>query len=221
MIVVVVRGVGRWPLRHGQDPVDLLADLGWTGTPVRAVLGEGEDVELQYDVTALPGQGRARPDDLSGPAPSGDGASGGRRHQRLAAYAVIVDEGRLLMARLSEQVGPAAGRWGLPGGGVDPGEEPVAGVVREVHEETGQHAIVEDLVQVQSMHWVDEGEDFHAVRLVYRAHCPSPTTAQVVEIDGSTGEAAWVHLGEVADLPLLGFLVEAWPVVPGGESYPL
>lgn len=216
MIVVVARDVGRWPLRHGQDPVDLLAENGWTGHPLRAVLGEKADVglhhvELHYAVTRLP---------APAPPPS-PGPSGGRPHQRLAAYAIVVDEGRLLMAQLSAQVGQAAGRWGLPGGGVDPGEEPLHGVVREVHEETGQHAVVEDLVQVQSMHWVDDDEDFHAVRLIYRAHCPSPTAAHVVEVDGSTGRAAWVRLGEVAGLPLVGLMDAAWPFVPDSESYPL
>ncbi len=220
MIVVVARDVGRWPLAHGQDPADLLAEQGWSGRPLRAVLGEGEDVELHYSVTALPAPASAGP-------PDARAGAGGRTHQRLAAYAIVLDEGRLLMAQLSEQVGQAAGRWGLPGGGVEPGEEPVRGVVREVHEETGQHAIVEDLVQVQSMHWVDEEapvderEDFHAVRLIYRAHCPSPTAAEVVEIDGSTGAAAWVETAEVADLPLVSLMVGAWPFVPGNESYPL
>ena len=39
MSVVIVAGGRRWPLRHGQDPVDLLAEQGLTGQPVRSVLG--------------------------------------------------------------------------------------------------------------------------------------------------------------------------------------
>lgn len=219
MIVVVARGVGRWPLRQGQDPADVLAEHGWVGEPVRAVLGRGGDVELSYSVTPLPAP--------EPPVAVQAGGRGARAHQRLAAYALVVDEGRLLMSQLSERVEGVAGQWSLPGGGVDPGEEPIHGVVREVHEEAGQHVLVDDLVQVQSTHWVTadapahQHEDFHAVRLIYRAHCPRPTPAHVVEIDGSTGDAAWVPLGEVARLPLVGMIGAAWPFVPGNQSYPL
>lgn len=203
----MARDAGRWPLQQGQDPTDVLAEHGWAGEPVRAVRGEGDDVELHYAVSALPAPA---PDVSVRPAPSG-----ARVHQRLAAYALVVDEGRLLMSQLSERVRGAAGLWSLPGGGVDPGEEPLRGVVREVHEETGQHVIVEDLVQVQSTHWVaeeapeGEHEDFHAVRLIYRATCPRPVAAEVVEIDGSTGAAAWVPLADVPSLPLAGMVGQA------------
>lgn len=214
MIVVAARDVGRWPLRQGQNPDDVLAEHGWCGTPVRAVLGDDGEVELHYAVTPLR--------EPAPPVAVTDSPKGVRAHQRLGAYAIVVDENRLLMAQLSEQVGRAAGLWGLPGGGVEPGEEPLRGVVREVHEEAGQHVVVDELVQVQSMHWVDEGatsgerEDFHAVRLIYRAHCPRPTAAHVVEIDGSTGDAAWVPLADVAGLPLVRMVGSAWPFVVGG-----
>lgn len=223
MIVVVALDEGRWPLLQGQDPDDLLAEQGWVGQPVRAVRGEDDAVELHYRVTALP---TPAPGALPVPEPTVlPIASRARTHQRLGAYALVVDEDRLLMSQLSDRVTTAAGLWSLPGGGVDPGEEPVDGVVREVYEEAGQHVIVDDLVQVQSMHWVGEvgaggePEDFHAVRLIYRADCPRPTPAHVVEIDGSTGDAAWVPLADVATLPLVGMVGEAWPFVPGSKSY--
>lgn len=215
MIVVVAQGEGWWPLLHGQDPDDLLAEQGWVGEPVRAVRGDDDAVELHYRVTAA--SERAP---VVAPSPSR-----ARMHQRLGAYALVVDEERLLMSQLSDRVTSAAGLWSLPGGGVDPGEEPVHGVVREVHEEAGQHVLVDDLVQVQSQHWVgepassEEREDFHAVRLIYRARCPRPTPAHVVEVDGSTGDAAWVPLGQVADLPRVGMIAAAWPFVPGSQSY--
>ncbi len=215
MIVVVAQGEGRWPLLQGQDPDDLLAEQGWAGQPVHAARGEGDALELYYRVTALPARAPAV-------VPR---ASWARMHQRLGAYALVVDEERLLMSQLSDRVTSAAGLWSLPGGGVDPGEEPADGVVREVHEESGQHVVVDDLVQIQSQHWVGETgpgeghENFHAVRLIYRARCPRPTPAHVVEVDGSTGDAAWVPLGEVADLPRVGMIAAAWPFVPGGQSY--
>jgi ADP-ribose pyrophosphatase YjhB (NUDIX family) len=48
-----------------------------------------------------------------------------------AAAVILTDEGVLLQRRSDN------GRWGLPGGGVEPGESVSAAVVREVLEETG------------------------------------------------------------------------------------
>lgn len=207
-VVVVAEGAGRWPLPHGRDPVDLLAEHGWAGDPVRSVLGADGSIEVHYAVEAL---------DRAVVAPElGLAGRGASVLQRIAAYALVRDGDRLLMSRLADWVGGGAGGlWTLPGGGVDPQEEPLDAVVREVHEETGQHVQVGDLVQVQSKHYVDAQEDFHAVRLVYRADCPQPTAARVVEIDGSTGAAAWVSHDRLSDLPSVAMVGTALPYLPG------
>ncbi|WP_338748420.1 NUDIX hydrolase [Janibacter alittae] len=207
MSVVIVAGGRRWPLRHGQDPVDLLAEQGLTGQPVRSVLGADGCVEVHYAVEAL---------DEAVPGPElGMAGRGATVLRRVAAYALVLDGAQLLVSRLAAWVGGGAGGlWTLPGGGVDPYEEPRDAVVREVHEETGQHVEVGDLVQVQSTHHVDADEDFHAVRLVYLAHCPQPQAARVVEIDGSTGAAAWVSLDRLSDLPQTAMIGTALPHLP-------
>ena len=209
-VEVVARGVGRWSLEQGRDPLDLLAAHGWTGEPVRAVRGRGGQVEVHYAVVRLDRSGASSPLERSRP--------GARVLQRVAAYALVTDADRLLMSRLSHRVPGAAGLWTLPGGGVDPGEEPLATVVREVHEETGQHVVVDGLVQVQSQRSLEPGnphpdqhEDMHAVRLVHRAHCPRPTEARVLEIEGSTGESAWVPLDQLPELPLASMVEAALP----------
>lgn len=213
-VVVVAEGagaVGRWPLPHGWDPVDLLAEHGWAGEPVRSVLGGDGRIEVHYAVSALAGPAR--------PVPAPRGRPGGRVLQRIAAYAIVLDGDRLLMSCLADWIRGAAGLWTLPGGGIEPGEEPLDAVVREVHEETGQHVVVDEFVQVQSQHWHEAGaeadEDFHAVRLIYRAHCPQPSAARVVEIDGSTGAAAWVPLDRLSDLPQTGMIPAALPYLRG------
>ena len=50
------------------------------------------------------------------------------------------DAGRLLVVRRARE--PAAGRWSVPGGRVEPGESDEQAVVREVLEETGLHVVV-------------------------------------------------------------------------------
>lgn len=63
---------------------------------------------------------------------------------RLAAYAVCVEDGRVLLARHASQC------WTLPGGMVEHAEDPFDAVVREFAEETGCDAVVERLLGVDS-----------------------------------------------------------------------
>ncbi len=59
--------------------------------------------------------------------------------------AAILREGRLLGARRTAPV-EAAGRWELPGGKVEPGEQPEEAIVREIREELGCEIEVVDLL---------------------------------------------------------------------------
>ena len=58
------------------------------------------------------------------------------QRQRVAAYAVILRDGDILLSRLAASVTPDE-LWTLPGGGLDHGEDPRDALVREIHEETG------------------------------------------------------------------------------------
>jgi 8-oxo-dGTP pyrophosphatase MutT (NUDIX family) len=61
-----------------------------------------------------------------------------------SATAVVLDErGRILLARRSD-----TGAWALPGGIIDPAEQPAHAVIREVFEETGVIAEPERLIEV-------------------------------------------------------------------------
>ncbi len=61
-----------------------------------------------------------------------------------AATAVIFDDsGQILLQRRSDN-----GLWCLPGGGIEPDEEPADALVREVYEETGLHVLPERIVGV-------------------------------------------------------------------------
>lgn len=131
--------------------------------------------------------------------------------QRVAAYAVIVRGEQILLSRLAERVS-AAELWTLPGGGVDHGEHPSDAVVREVWEETGLALSIEPEARIYSGHlqsaWRDGRRvDAHAVRIVFSGWVPldSPEP-HVVEVDGSTVEAAWIPIADV--------LSERVPVVP-------
>ncbi len=144
-------------------------------------------------------------DDPEATYPSG--GAGMRQFRRLSAYGVIVDGDagaeRILLCRIAEGWQPA-GSWTLPGGGVDHGEHPGDAARREVEEETGLPPTVHDLLGVDSLHLPPgesmKGDDFHAVRLLYRMTVPTDRDP-VPEEDESTDVAAWIPRSDLADLP--------------------
>ena len=146
-----------------------------------------------------------QPDSAS---PTPDAAGDRPRVTRLAAYGVILRDGGILLCR----VGPGnlgEGLWTLPGGGLDFGEPPEAGAIREVEEETG---LVAEITGPPAIH-SDNGRwerpsgavDYHHVRFVFPMRVVGGE--ERLEVDGSTDAFAWVPLDEVPDRPL-GDLVE-------------
>ena len=207
MITVVGSHQGRevvtFVLAHGEDPLVGLAARGWAGA-VEAVEGVLGALTLRYAVQ--PADPVDPPLGPEGPGLTDDERLGVDPHQRVAAYAVVVADGSLLLTQLASHTG-AAGRWNLPGGGLDPGESPTEGVVREVAEETGQVVDRVRLVDVMTQHWVGRSarglEDYHAVRLLHTARCTRPTRPVVHDVGGSTSDAQWVPLHSLASVPVV------------------
>lgn len=116
---------------------------------------------------------------------------------RVAAYAVITDaDDRVLLAHWIDGRRAA---WTLPGGGLEPGEDPAHAVRREVREETGFRVVVGDLLGIHSRvipaeSRLAEGaaEPLHALRIVYRARIVGGRLR--FETDGSTDRAEWFTL---------------------------
>src|SRR5690606_34225233 len=128
---------------------------------------------------------------------------------RVAAYAVVERRGKLLLTHWRR--GHLHG-WTLPGGGIDPGEDPRDAVVREVLEETGLEARVGKLIGIDSRVMVreeaPEGTDpeLHTIRIIYRATVKDGPLQN--EVDGSSDEARWVSLRDLKGLRTLS-LVQA------------
>ncbi|WP_267245483.1 NUDIX hydrolase [Streptomyces sp. PR69] len=124
-----------------------------------------------------------------------------RRRLRIAAYAVCVRDGEMLLARWVARDGSR--RWTLPGGGMDAGEDPLDTVVREVGEETGYRVEMTALLGVHTnlvRHRRRFGRyrDFQALRLVYEGRIAGGELRP--ETGGSTDLAAWHPLDRVPEL---------------------
>jgi 8-oxo-dGTP diphosphatase len=119
---------------------------------------------------------------------------------RLAAYAVCIEDGRVLLA--CHVPGEGEINWTLPGGRVEQGEDPFDTVIREVAEETGCDAIVERLLGVDSRVIPAAesrlGTEHQNVGIFYQVRI---TGGQIrPEPNGETAESVWTPIPDVACL---------------------
>ena len=126
---------------------------------------------------------------------------------RLGAYAVVVQEGRLLLALFNELAVPT---WTLPGGGVELSETVQDAVVREVREETGYDVALGRILAVDTSVVPPEERlrpterPLKSLRVLYEAHVTGGELRH--ELDGTTDEARWIPLGEVPSLQRVAYV---------------
>lgn len=212
------------PLPHGADLTRTLQAAGWRVVRHVEAVRAGDAVRIVLEaepVTPAPTSERPEPRPLAAdPGLVVEPGEEAHPFQRVAVYAAIEHDGRVLLTQLADHVAVVGRWWNLPGGGLDPGEEPAAGLRREVWEETGHEVVAAQLVHVETQHWIGRSpqsrlEDFHAVRLVHRAQVAEVVEPVVHDVDGSTAQARWVPLDELADLPLVRTVEAAFPGAAG------
>jgi len=141
---------------------------------------------------------------------------------RLAAYAVIVDEqDRILLALWNEGSEP---QWTMPGGGVEFEETVEEGVNRELREETGYDVELVGLLGVDSRVMPGErrldgsGRPMKSVRVLFEARVVGGKLTH--EVDGTTDEARWIPLADVAGLHRVDLIDTAIDLWSAGRRQP-
>ena len=108
---------------------------------------------------------------------------------------IAVREGRPEILLTRRRVEPFRGRWCLPGGHIDPGDQARVAVVREVKEETGLD------FEARFAGYLDEiipERGIHAVVLVFTG----PARGELVPSQEEVSEIAWFPIEEARSMAL-------------------
>lgn len=152
------------------------------------------------------------------------------QRQRIGAYALLTRDSaggggvgtEVLLTRMSART-RIQGRWTLPGGGIDHGEDPRRAVVREVYEETGLRIEPGEVLDVHSSHFTGPNaagvvEDYHGVHIIFGATLLpgfENVEPRVVEEESSTEQSLWVAVAEARGFDLLAAASHALGLLPG------
>jgi ADP-ribose pyrophosphatase YjhB (NUDIX family) len=127
--------------------------------------------------------------------------------------AVVFDPaGRLLLIRRGHA--PAAGRWSIPGGRVEPGESDQIAVVRELAEETGLAVVAGPLAGTVIRPGI--GADVYEIH-DYDCTLRAATAIAAATAGDDAADLRWVGRAELAELDLTDGL---WEALAGWDRLP-
>lgn len=112
------------------------------------------------------------------------------QYMRVASYAIIHTDNKILLCRLSSGATSHIGYWTLPGGGLDFGESPEENMIREVEEETGLIVRSKSILEIDN--FVDRSKDnvdYQGIRIIYDVEVIGGELRN--EVDGSTDLCQW------------------------------
>lgn len=125
------------------------------------------------------------------------------RTTRVACYGIITQGDELLLSRISA-INPDKGRWTLPGGGIDFGENLMDALAREIHEETGLTMRSAEIIHTEDQYFGRDQDPVHAIRLVYRVEVEEGQP-EVIEVDGSTDVCGYFPIDALPEcVPMVG-----------------
>jgi 8-oxo-dGTP diphosphatase len=113
------------------------------------------------------------------------------RATTLVVAAVLVESGRVLLSQRKPGT-HLAGSWELPGGKVEPDEDPKDALVRELREELGVEAVVGDIVEVTFHRYPKKN-----VLLLFYEATRAPGSAEPRALD--VADVRWASADELRD----------------------
>lgn len=111
------------------------------------------------------------------------------------AACFVEDAGRILLLHRND----SERAWGLPAGGIEDGESPIDAAIRELQEETGYRAIIDDVNDL-GMTFV-RGSQFDYTFHLYKVALDHPITVQLDEREHT--DYRWVTPSEALSLPFI------------------
>lgn len=127
---------------------------------------------------------------------------------KVAVGVIVTSESRLLLVRRAND--PERGKWSVPAGFVDAGEDPAAAAVREVLEETGLTVEITGLFDVLARGQASEGAD---ILIVYAARI----TGGTLQPGDDASAAAYFDPGAWPELAFAStmHIIEKWDAARG------
>ncbi|MEM8841000.1 MAG: NUDIX domain-containing protein [Pseudomonadota bacterium] len=149
---------------------------------------------------------------VDGTATVSESGRAGPRPSRVAARALIICDGALLVVNAFR--GAEVGLWCAPGGGGEAGEGLTDTLCREVREETGLAITPGPLAGVSEFHNPESG--FHQVDIFFHATALMPLPADWSDPEGVVVERRWADAATLAKLPhkpdhLAEMAFSGWP----------
>lgn len=132
---------------------------------------------------------------------------------RVSAYAIAAARDQLLLTQLSD-ASPVftPGLWHLPGGGIDPGEQPRETLERELYEETGLQLLDARLVDARTYTVYRLGVSWNLVGLFYIVEL-KPGPLAVTKADDSTCTVTWMPLSGLEESVLSPAAIDALKMI--------
>ena len=106
--------------------------------------------------------------------------------------------------------------WTLPGGGLEFGEHPEEGMIREVREETGFDVLPTRLVGIHSFTRDQVHESFQSIQIIYFTNIVSGLLRH--EEQGTTDMCKWYPVDEIGNLETVELVEVALSLLSNGGA---
>ncbi|OAB45315.1 NUDIX hydrolase [Paenibacillus glacialis] len=133
-----------------------------------------------------------------------------KKYTHLGVYGILIHNNTILLIKKSR--GPHKGKWDLPGGSIEFGEEPYETLKREFYEETGINELEGKMRTAISYTLVypfkeNELEELHHIGIIYDVKLTS--SQYVLKTDGDGEDslgASWIDINEIDNIETTPFV---------------